>query len=83
MGTLISWEHLWQVNSEATWLGGYLGLRIFGKGIGASDNCEMGALAGWEEQPRSHSYTVGEAHPSPVSKRFASTGAPRSPTPRH
>ena len=35
------------MNSEATCLGGYLGRRIFGKGIGASDkSCEMGALAG-------------------------------------
>ena len=35
------------MNSEATCLGGYLGRRIFGKGIRASDeSCEMGALAG-------------------------------------
>ena len=34
------------MNSQATCLGGYLGRRMFGKGIGASDkSCEMGVLA--------------------------------------
>ena len=43
----MSREHLWQMNSEATYLGAYLGHHVFVKGIGASDkHCQMGALAG-------------------------------------
>ena len=50
--------------------------RIFVKGIGASDkSCEMGALAGVGGAAQVAFYTLGEPHPNPISRTFASRGS--------